>query len=159
MYNVFKVYINQGTMNVSIVYPNDSALLESEYFKERDDKGGEYSIQNAVGITPANVIKGGKSDIPLYYIKSAYRQETIINVTTLFDDRIYPGCNCKIVGSSIMGKSKTRSLAKDGSRIVSYKNEMVTFRATGKIEYEFSTTNGSSMVLQGPVVKDEYLEG
>lgn len=159
MYNVFKVYINQGTMNVSIVYPNDPALLESEYFKERDDKGGEYSIQNAVGITPANVIKGGKSDIPLYYIKSAYRQETIINVTTLFDDRIYPGCNCKIVGSSIMGKSKTRSLAKDGSRIVSYKNEMVTFRATGKIEYEFSTTNGSSMVLQGPVVKDEYLEG
>ena len=159
MYNVFKVYINQGTMNVSIVHPNDSALLESEYFKERDDKGGEYSIQNAVGITPANVIKGGKSDIPLYYIKSAYRQETIINVTTLFDDRIYPGCNCKIVGSSIMGKSKTRSLAKDGSRIVSYKNEMVTFRATGKIEYEFSTTNGSSMVLQGPVVKDEYLEG
>ena len=159
MYNVFKVYINQGTMNVSIVYPNDPALLESEYFKERDDKGGEYSIQNAVGITPANVIKGGKSDVPLYYIKSAYRQETIINVTTLFDDRIYPGCNCKIVGSSIMGKSKTRSLAKDGSRIVSYKNEMVTFRATGKIEYEFSTTNGSSMVLQGPVVKDEYLEG
>ena len=159
MYNAFKVYINQGTMNVSIVYPNDPALLESEYFKERDDKGGEYSIQNAVGITPANVIKGGKSDIPLYYIKSAYRQETIINVTTLFDDRIYPGCNCKIVGSSIMGKSKTRSLAKDGSRIVSYKNEMVTFRATGKIEYEFSTTNGSSMVLQGPVVKDEYLEG
>ena len=149
MYNVFKAYINQGTMNVSIVYPNDPALLESEYFKERDDKGGEYSIQNA----------SGKSDVPLYYIKSAYRQETIINVTTLFDDRIYPGCNCKIVGSSIMGKSKTRSLAKDGSRIVSYKNEMVTFRATGKIEYEFSTTNGSSMVLQGPVVKDEYLEG
>ena len=36
---------------------------------------------------------------------------------------------------------------------------MVTFRATGKIEYEFSTTGGSSMNLQGPVVKDEYLEG
>ena len=57
-----------------------------------------------------------------------------------------------------MGKSKTRSLAKDGSRITSYRNEMVTFRATGKIEYEFSTTGGSSMNLQGPVVKDEYLE-
>lgn len=159
MYNVFKVYINQNTMNVSIVYPNDSSLLEGEYFKERTDNEGEYTIPNAVGITPANIVKGGTRDIPLYYIKSAYRQETVINVTTMFDDRIYPGCNCKIVGSSIMGKSKTRSLAKDGSRITSYRNEMVTFRVTGKIEYEFSTTNGSSMNLQGPVVKDEYLEG
>lgn len=159
MYNVFKVYINQGTMNVSIVYPNDSSLLEGEYFKERTDGGGEYSVQNAVGVASANVIQGSSNDIPLYYIKSAYRQETVINVTTLFDDRIYPGCNCKIVGSSIMGKSKNRSLAKDGSRITSYKNEMVTFRVTGKIDYEFSTTNGSSMNLQGPVVKDEYLEG
>ena len=159
MYNVFKVYINQNTMNVSIVYPKDSSLLEEEYFKERTDNGGEYDIQDTVGITPANVRKGGSSDIALYYIKSAYRQETIINVTSLFDDRIYPGCNCKIVGSSIMGKSKTRSLAKDGSKITSYRNEMVTFRATGKIEYEFSTTGGSSMNLQGPVVKDEYLEG
>jgi hypothetical protein len=159
MYNVFKVYINQNTMNVSIVYPKDSSLLEEEYFKERTDDGGEYDIQNTVGITPANVRKGGSRDIALYYIKSAYRQETIINVTTLFDDRIYPGCNCKIVGSSIMGKSKTRSLTKDGSKITSYRNEMVTFRATGKIEYEFSTTNASSMNLQGPVVKDEYLEG
>ena len=158
MYNVFKVFINQGVMNVNIVYPNDTSLLESEYFRERTDNGGRYDIQNAVGITPANVIRVGSTDIPLYYVKSAYRQETIINVTTLFDDRIYPGCNCKIVGSSIMGKSKTRSLAKDGSRITSYRNEMVTFRATGKIEYEFSTTNGCSMTLQGPVVKDEYLE-
>lgn len=158
MYNVFKAYINQNTMNVSIVYPNDTALLEGEYFKERTDNGGEYSVQNAVGITPANTVNGMSSDIPLYYIKSAYRQETIINVTTIFDDRIYPGCNCKIVGSSIMGKSKTRSLAKDGSRITSYRNEMVTFRVTGKIDYEFSTTNGSSMNLQGPVIKDEYLE-
>lgn len=159
MHNVFKVYINQNTMNVSIVYPNDSSLLEEEYFQERTDNGGVYDIQNAVGITPANVIKGGSKDIALYYIKSAYRQETVINVTTLFDDRIQPGCNCKIVGSSIMGKSKTRSLAKDGSKITSYKNEMVTFRVTGKIEYEFSTTNASTMNLQGPVVKDEYLEG
>lgn len=159
MHNVFKVFINQGIMNVSIVYPNDSALLESEYYKERTDNGGEYSVPNAVGITPANVVNGGLRDIPLFYIKSAYRQETIINVTSLFDDRIHPGCNCKIMGSSIMGKSKTRSLAKDGSKITSYKDEMVTFRATGKIDYEFSTTNGSSMILQGPVVKDEYIGG
>ena len=138
MYNVFKVFINQNIMNVSIVYPNDSSLIDNEYFKERTDNG---------------------SDIPLYYIKSAYRQETIINVTTLFDERIHPGCNCKIVGSAIMGRSKTRSLAKDGSKITSYRNEMVTFRVTGKIDYEFSTTNGNSMILQGPVVKDEYIGG
>lgn len=159
MYNVFKVFINQNEMNVSIVYPNDSSLIDSEYFQERTDNGGEYSVQNAIGIPPANVANGKSSDIPLYYIKSAYRQETVINVTTLFDDRIYPGCNCKIVGSSIMGKSKTRSLAKDGSKITSYRNEMVTFRVTGKINYEFSTTNGSSMTLQGPVVRDEYIGG
>lgn len=159
MYNVFKVFINQNEMNVSIVYPNDSSLIDSEYFQERTDNGGEYDVQNAVGITPANVVNGRSSDIPLYYIKSAYRQETVINVTTLFDDRIHPGCNCKIVGSSIMGKSKTRSLAKDGSKITSYRNEMVTFRVTGKIDYEFSTTNGSSMTLQGPVVRDEYIGG
>ena len=138
MYNVFKVFINQNIMNVSIVYPNDSSLIDNEYFKERTDNG---------------------SDIPLYYIKNAYRQETNINVTTLFDDRIYPGCSCKIVGSAIMGRSKTRSLAKDGSKITSYRNEMVTFRVTGKIDYEFSTTNGSSMTLQGPVVRDEYIGG
>lgn len=157
MYNVFKVFINPNIMKVSIVYPNDSSLIDNEYFQARTDNGGEYSVQNAVGITPANIIKGSAMDIPLYYIKSAYRQETIINVTTLFDDRIHPGCNCKIVGSAIMGKSKTRSLAKDGSKITSYKNEMVTFRVTGKIDYEFSTTNGNSMILQGPVVKDEYI--
>ena len=150
MYNVFKVFINQNEMNVSIVYPNDSSLINGEYFQERTDNGGEYSVQNAVGITPANVVNGRSSDIPLYYIKSAYRQETVINVTTLFDDRIHPGCNCKIVGSSIMGKSKTRSLAKDGSKITSYRNEMVTFRVTGKIDYEFSTTNGSSMTFARP---------
>ena len=159
MYNVFKVFINQNIMNVSIVYPNDSSLIDNEYFQERTDNGGEYSVQNAVGIIPANVINGSSSDIPLYYIKSAYRQESIINVTTLFDDRIYPGCSCKIVGSAIMGRSKTRSLAKDGSKITSYRNEMVTFRVTGKIGYEFSTTNGNSMILQGPVVKYEYIGG
>ena len=159
MYNVFKVFINQNIMNVSIVYPNDSSLIDNEYFQERTDNGGEYSVQNAVGIIPANVINGSSSDIPLYYIKSAYRQESIINVTTLFDDRIYPGCSCKIVGSAIMGRSKTRSLAKDGSKITSYRNEMVTFRVTGKIGYEFSTTNGNSMILQGPVVKGEYIGG
>ena len=159
MYNVFKVFINQNIMNVSIVYPNDSSLIDNEYFKERTDNGGEYSVQNAVGIISANVINGNSSDIPLYYIKNAYRQESIINVTTLFDDRIYPGCSCKIVGSAIMGRSKTRSLAKDGSKITSYRNEMVTFRVTGKINYEFSTTNGNSMILQGPVVKDEYIGG
>lgn len=139
MYNVFKVFINPNIMKVSIVYPNDSSLIDNEYFQARTDN------------------EGSSMDIPLYYIKSAYRQETIINVTTLFDDRIHPGCNCKIVGSAIMGKSKTRSLAKDGSKITSYKNEMVTFRVTGKIDYEFSTTNGNSMILQGPVVKDEYI--
>lgn len=159
MYNVFKVFINPNIMKVSIVYPNDSSLIDNEYFQARTDNGGEYSVQNAVGITPANIIKGSEMDIPLYYIKSAYRQETIINVTTLFDDRIHPGCNCKIVGSAIMGRSKTRSLAKDGSKITSYKNEMVTFRVTGKIDYEFSTTSGNSMILQGPVVKDEYIGG
>lgn len=140
MYNVFKVFINQNIMKVSIVYPNDSSLIDNEYFQARTDNGSAM-------------------DIPLYYIKSAYRQETIINVTTLFDDRIYPGCSCKIVGSAIMGRSKTRSLAKDGSKITSYRNEMVTFRVTGKIDYEFSTTNGNSMILQGPVVKDEYIGG
>ena len=159
MYNVFKVFINQNIMNVSIVYPNDSSLIDNEYFKERTDNGGEYNVQNAVGNPPTNVVNGKSSDIPLYYIKSAYRQETVINVTTLFDDRIHPGCNCKIVGSAIMGRSKTRSLAKDGSKITSYRNEMVTFRVTGKINYEFSTTNGNSMILQGPVVKDEYIGG
>ena len=159
MYNVFKVFINQNIMNVSIVYPNDSSLIDNEYFKERTDNGGEYNVQNAVGNPTSNVVNGKSSDIPLYYIKSAYRQETVINVTTLFDDRIYPGCNCNIVGSAIMGRSKTRSLAKDGSKITSYRNEMVTFRVTGKINYEFSTTNGNSMILQGPVVKDEYIGG
>ena len=138
MYNVFKVFINPNIMRVSIVYPNDSSLIDNEYFQARTDNGSAM-------------------DIPLYYIKSAYRQETIINVTTLFDDRIHPGCNCKIVGSAIMGRSKTRSLAKDGSKITSYRNEMVTFRVTGKIDYEFSTTSGNSMILQGPVVKDEYI--
>ena len=35
----------------------------------------------------------------------------------------------------------------------------ITLETLGKIDYEFSTTNGSTMTLQGPVVRDEYIGG
>ena len=42
MYNVFKVFINPNIMKVSIVYPNDSSLIDNEYFtfteRENDDR-------------------------------------------------------------------------------------------------------------------------
>ena len=71
----------------------------------------------------------------------------------MFDDRIYPGCYCQISGNAIMGKHRAGG-GKIGSRILNYTNENVIFRSTGGIQYEFSTTEDSSMTLTGPVVKE-----
>ena len=96
----------------------------------------------------------------LFYINGAYRNETLISVNSPFDDRIYPGCLCSIMGNAIMGKSKTKSQSSKtfGVRHLPLKDEVITFRATGKIDYEFSTTGRSYMALQGNMVREDSIE-
>lgn len=141
--NPWKIIVNKGELKVCIVTPSDPKLKENKYFKLRES-GGSYSV-----ITSQTKAQGNKSDsqkakvVELFYVNSAYRNETLINVTTLFDDRIYPGCLCAIMGNAIMGKNK-------GSRLSKVTDEVVVFRITSNINYEFSTTQKSSMSFTGP---------
>ena len=59
-----------------------------------------------------------------------------------------------------MGKSKTKSQSSKtfGVRYMPLKDEVITFRATGKIDYEFSTTGRSYMALQGNMVREDCIE-
>ena len=92
--------------------------------------------------------------IPLNFVKSATRSENVITCTTMFDDRIYPGCMLRIKGSSIMGKvGHGRKSTQTGSRIIASPEE-VTFRSTGAIEFLFSTTEDSYMKIIGPTVSE-----
>ena len=93
--------------------------------------------------------------VVLNYVKSAYRTEVVLNVVTIFDSRIRPGSLCVIAGNAIMGRHTGRG-GKSGSRLISTTNRMVLFRVTGGIQYEFSTTEDSSMTLIGAIVEEDY---
>ena len=79
----------------------------------------------------------------------------LLNVVTIFDSRIRPGSLCVIAGNAIMGRHTGRG-GKSGSRLISTTNRMVLFRVTGGIQYEFSTTEDSSMTLIGAIVEEDY---
>lgn len=93
--------------------------------------------------------------VVLNYVKSAYRTEVVLNVVTMFDSRIRPGSMCVIAGNAIMGRHTGRG-GKSGSRLISTTNKMVLFRVTGGVNYEFSTTEDSSMTLIGAIVSEDY---
>lgn len=160
----YKFYVYGGVLYVSKNAPSNWREFGDEQGSKTEEELSEFYTKNYLtgkmriryvkntGLTVAgeDVEENDRyGAVKLNYVKSAYRNEVVVNAVTMFDDRIYPGCYCQISGNAIMGKHRSRS-----SRIVNYTNENVIFRATGGIQYEFSTTEDSSMTLVGPVVTE-----
>ena len=110
-----------------------------------------YSVSIVLEENRDSVYVDATKAIPLNFVKGATRSENMITCTTMFDDRVYPGCILKIKGSSIMGRVGFGRPSRSGSRILTL-GEVVEFRAVGAIEYLFSTTEDSYMKIQGPVL-------
>ena len=141
--NVWKAFVSENRLVVALVPPPNEDWYELDIYQADDLSYGVKS-----------------KTVELFYINGAYRNETLISVNSPFDDRIYPGCLCSIMGNAIMGKSKTKSQSSKafGVRYMPLKDEVITFRATGKIDYEFSTTGRSYMALQGNMVREDSIE-
>lgn len=165
----YKFYVYGGIIYVSKIPPSDWKQFAGETVKSEQELSDFYKNNYLTEETKTRYVAGaltenGKSStvsdendrygaVKLNYVKSAYRNEVVIHAVTMFDDRIYPGCYCQISGNAIMGKHRAGG-GKIGSRILNYTNENVIFRSTGGIQYEFSTTEDSSMTLTGPVVSE-----
>lgn len=157
----YKMYIHSGVIYISKIPPDD--WRDVAVSKGQDDLSEYYqnnyiSYENRIRYIKSSGVKGRdlidyEKPVQLNYVKSAYRNEVVIHATTIFDDRIFPGCYCEIKGNAIMGKHRGGG-RRSGSRIVSYSDEYVVFRATGGIQYEFSTTEDSFMTFVGPVIKE-----
>lgn len=148
--NPWKIIITEGELKVCIVTPSDDTLKDNKYYKHREE-GGSYSVDTALTQSQGNESDSQKSKVvELFYVNSAYRTETVISVNTIFDDRIYPGCLCAIMGNAVMGRNRKKSATTEGSRLSNVTDDVVVFRATSKIDFEFSTTQKSSMSLAGP---------
>ena len=165
-YSKFKIVIDRGVMRVTTPIPSNWKKIAiakkgpqvnlSEYFNETylSTKTKVYTVTDGA-LTP----QAKCPVVPLNFVKSATRSECLIYVETLFDDRITLGCDASIKSNAIMGKKFGSSKSKSGgSRILNYldNEEPIQFRVTGKIEYQFSTTEDSYMKLQGPV--DDSIE-
>lgn len=154
----WRIYISQtNSLVVEILEPKFRDQVEDYETKYKYDpttiKVGENASGEATERVTDNVSLGNSIESPvmLNYVKGAYRNEVIIYATTMFDDRIKPGCFCAIKGNAIMGR-----VGKGGGRITdAHKNKTVVFRATGSIEYEFSTTRGGQLKIIGPVVAEK----
>lgn len=151
---------NWKEMAVSLGFRSDEQLQKfyASHFIEvsgavYEVSGNDYKAVKNYGVRNSDGTYNTNSVIFLDYVKCAYRAETGINVSTIFDDRIRPGCYCLIMGNAIMGRH--RSSGKYGGRILKTTNTAVLFRVTGGIRYEFSTTSGSNMDLTGVMVSEE----
>lgn len=154
-----RVFIYEGSIIVEKVPPDNwkeiamqngaTDLQEFFYLNYLQD---DLRCKGVGGAVPN--LETAENAVPLNFVKGAYRNETVVNVSTIFDDRIYPGCYCKIKGNAIMGKHRGGG-KKAESRITNYTDVEVVFRVTGGIEYEFSTVLGSNMTLAGPVVSEK----
>ena len=160
-YSKFKIVIDRGVMRVSTPIPSNWKKIAEANGYTKENLGEYYQKTyadvkvNAYTIYANKLIHEKYTDpIPLNFVKSATRSESVIYVETLFDDRITPGCEVSIKSNAIMGKKFGSSKSKTGgSRIIHYldNDEPIVFRNTGKIEYLFSTTEDSYMKMQGPV--------
>lgn len=166
----YKFFVYGGVIHVQKIPPDNWKMLAGNTVKSEAELSAFYTENYLTEKTLVRYISDNTFDekgnrisdaeenayydaIKLNYVKSAYRNEVVIHAVTMFDDRIYPGCYCQISGNAIMGKHRAGG-GKIGSRILNYTNENVIFRSTGGIQYEFSTTEDSSMTLTGPVVKE-----
>ena len=153
----YKISITPGILHVDIIPPHNwETLLEKDGVSKEDV--GEELIKRIYKDIVRKELEGSETEgepkkgefVPLNYVKSAYRNEIIINCSTIYDDRIYAGCYCLIAGNAIMGKHAARA-----SRLTTV-GKKVLFRATGSIEFEFSTTEDSYMNITGPVVDEDF---
>lgn len=164
----YKCYVYAGVIYVETVPPHNwKAIMQERGIKESEIEKtyNEWYLDTERRVRYIDMSRYDKEQdqedsarynaIKLNFVKMAYRNEVVIHASTIFDDRIYPGCYCQISGNAIMGKNRASSKKSlGGSRIQNYTNEMVIFRVTGEVEYEFSTTEDCSMTLVGPVVQE-----
>lgn len=155
----YKICIVRGILMVSIIPPSNWTdqfikaggsveTLEQDYIEKVYKKVTREKIGTT---TVSKTSYDNKTPIPLNYVKSAYRNEINVTVSTLFDGRVYPGCYCVLEGNAIMGKHAAKS-----GRLHQLTGKKVMFRATGAIEFEFSTTEQATMTMTGPVVEEDW---
>lgn len=159
------IAINGNTLNVTrIVPPNWRAVAITEgnvteeqqkNYYEKNFVKNEYIVYIGENWSQKSSWQGRGSVIYLNYVKSAYRTENVIHCSTIYDDRIRPGTFCVIQGNAIMGRHSGRG-TKSGSRLIHLTNQLVLFRVTGGLNFEFSTTEGSSMSMTGYIVNEDY---
>lgn len=161
----WKICMNSGTLNVTTIVPKNWRLVaeaegnktESEQTKyfNKYYKYNTYYIYTGDNWDKDVKWSDGSAVVYLNYVKSAYRNETVIHCSTIYDDRIRPGCHCVIQGNAIMGRHTGRG-GKSGSRMISLTNQLVLFRVTGGVEFEFSTTEDSEMTLVGAIENEDW---
>lgn len=168
-YCEWKISVNAGVLDVNNIIPNNWREIAINLgYKSGEQQDKFYNSNFAEKPKLIYLVSEGKFDyseqkgsnekeppVFLNYIKSAYRTENNINVTTIYDDRIRPGCICVIQGNAIMGRHSGRG-GKSGSRLIQTTNHAVAFRVTGGVNYEFSTTEDSSMTLVGSIYDDDF---
>lgn len=161
----WKISMNSGTLNVTTIVPKNWRIVAESEGKKTPKEQIEYYKENYIN----NVYKVYTGDswqnsknwadkgslVYLNYIKSAYRTENVIHCSTIYDDRIRPGCYCVIQGNAIMGRHSGRG-GKSGSRLISLTNQLVLFRVTGGVEFEFSTTEDSMMSMVGAIEDNNF---
>lgn len=159
------VAINGTTLNVTRLIPlnwRGMAVAEGynteeqqvQYY-EKNFKSEDYEIYTGEGWKQKTSGLSQNSVVYLNYVKSAYRTETVVYCSTIYDDRIRPGCLCVIQGNAIMGRHSGKG-GKSGSRLIHLTNKLVLFRVTGGVNFEFSTTEDSSMSFTGVVVDEDW---
>lgn len=141
---------------VTVIAPKDWEKRAESAGKKTEEEKAKFYVENYSNERQTTVIGGSLPDlrslgsksnpIKLNFVKAAYRTETLITASTIFDSRLTPGKYCVIKSDAIMGKG--RSGSKVFNRITDTGNEAV-FRITGAIEYEFSTTEQSYMTFCG----------
>lgn len=158
---VWNVYIQRGVIFVDRVPPKNWKDLDELKGKTEEQKEDWYtktyvsekrvvrSVSGGAMPDSSSVINNSPDNpVKLNYVIGAYRAENTITATTIFDDRIYPGCYVAIKGTAIMGKQTGRN-----TRITAVPDTVV-FRVTGGLSFEFSTTERAVMTFQGPFVKE-----
>lgn len=159
----WKICMNSGMICVSRITPPDWRDVAVAQGYTTEEQQLEYITNyhkkemNIYQISSNGSARPSLNTTPVYlnYVKQAYRTEISMNVVTMYDDRIRPGCFCVIQGNAIMGRHLGRG-GKSGSRLIHTTNQMVLFRVTGGVEFEFSTTEDCSMTLIGAIIDEDY---
>lgn len=154
----WNVYTSMGVIYINRVAPQNWKDVAEKAGMTKEDELNDFYNTNYLGgkrkiryVSNSSTVDDERKPVGLYYVKGAYRNEVVIHASTIFDGRIYPGCLCAIQGNAIMGRQGGKN-----SRITQATDKTIVFRATGAIEYEFSTTENSNMSIKGPRLYEDY---